>query len=237
MIPFKQYIHNQSLDNLVEIALTESKIELSQHDSYIVELIKEAYSKDFLTEAPISSIQKRQNASDTKEKQYTDKAHEIIGKDKLVSYQDIIPGNFYHYKYRAKGYEDNKLDFYERNPLIVCIDATKKIILGLNFHYVKPEIRTRYLDVLKRKYGKLWDNDQTISLSWDDAKSLFGVNANRMLKAYIPRRISECYQLHRLAFYTLCKVDSSNFTPEVTKSTVWKYPPDIKGNNFKIDKS
>jgi hypothetical protein len=262
METFKQFVNKDSLtlDELVEVALNDNKITLSEDDAYLVEMIKDAYKTEALNEAimtpsltrparpvqlsdknkvphPTDPIQKRIDQSEKKWKEYNAKAKVIIGaKEKPVSTRLITPGFFYHFKYKSKFYDLGKIDFFERNPLIACVDRTSKIVLGLNFHYLSPTERVAILNKLKQTYGAKWDNPKSqIDFTWEKAKIMFPGKAKRMIKAYLPNRIQECYAVPRQALYTLCQVDTSNFTPEVTKSTVWKNPSDIKGNRFSLE--
>ena len=43
----------------------------------------------------------------------------------------IIPsGHFYTFNYDAKGYEEGTLNYFDKNPLIICLDSDDDYLLG-----------------------------------------------------------------------------------------------------------
>jgi len=70
--------------------------------------------------------------------------------------QRLTIGGIYHYVYDAKYKE--QLDTWDRLPLCVPIDITKKHILGLNLHYVPVRTRRLILIELIGNIQKINDN-------------------------------------------------------------------------------
>ena len=83
--------------------------------------------------------------------------------------KQILPGHFYMFYYPEPKHKD-RLKYYDRFPLFLCIGKTDKHLLGLNLHYYPPKMRTLlFLDLLQYR------NTTNI----EDNTRLF-VNYNRM---------------------------------------------------------
>ncbi len=57
-------------------------------------------------------------------------------------------GNMYMYIYDPKG--KTELPYYDRFPLTIMIEGYKDGFLGLNLHYLRPDIRAKFLEELMR---------------------------------------------------------------------------------------
>ena len=60
----------------------------------------------------------------------------ILNDNKRKKVTGFKSGNFYLYKYDSKLYAKNKLEFYDASPLILCMKARGKYLLGLNLNYL-----------------------------------------------------------------------------------------------------
>ena len=58
----------------------------------------------------------------------------------------LNPGNVYMFHYTAKHYKT--LPYYDKFPLTVIIDVSSKYFMGLNVHYLPPELRAQLFDQL-----------------------------------------------------------------------------------------
>lgn len=77
-------------------------------------------------------------------------------------------GRMYAYRYSAKGDGTDALPYWDRFPLIILVGPAKGGWYGINFHYLRPQIRQRLLGKLlkfRRDSGRL--SEKTIlKLSW-----------------------------------------------------------------------
>lgn len=75
-------------------------------------------------------------------------------------------GNMYMYFYDPKGKQD--LPYYDRFPLVVMIERYKDGFLGLNLHYLRPDIRAKFLDeLMKLAPGKVKSNTRLLKAKYD----------------------------------------------------------------------
>lgn len=58
----------------------------------------------------------------------------------------LLPGRMYMMHYKPK--DLNKLPYYDRFPVFLCMNVHKEWFTGLNFHYLPPENRVELLDQL-----------------------------------------------------------------------------------------
>jgi endonuclease V-like protein UPF0215 family len=182
------------------------------------------------------ALKARISKSNQKWKDFTSNAKELIGANsKTVSPTIMTPGMCYFFKYRSKLYDKMEIDFYEQNPIIICIEKKPKVILGLNFHYLSPAERKEIVRKLNIPTSVNTKKLSTMITNWSIAKSVLGENrAKRMLKAYLPNRISECYALVPYHLHVFADLDMSNFTSDVTKTYVWKDWQNLKRNKFNL---
>jgi hypothetical protein len=57
--------------------------------------------------------------------------------------QSPFEGSMHTFLYKAKG--DGKLPYWDRFPLVIAINQTSTHFMGLNLHYLNPQIRQRFL--------------------------------------------------------------------------------------------
>jgi hypothetical protein len=58
----------------------------------------------------------------------------------------LLPGRMYMMHYKPK--DINKLPYYDRFPVFLCMNVHKEWFTGLNFHYLPPENRVELMDQL-----------------------------------------------------------------------------------------
>ena len=58
----------------------------------------------------------------------------------------LLPGRMYMMQYKPK--DINKLIYYDRFPVFMCLNVHKEWFTGLNFHYLPPELRAELLNEL-----------------------------------------------------------------------------------------
>ena len=74
-------------------------------------------------------------------------------------------GNMYMYMYDPKTKQD--LPYYDRFPLVIMIEKYKDGFLGLNLHYLRPDIRAKFLDELMRLApGKVKSNSRLLKAKY-----------------------------------------------------------------------
>ncbi len=74
-------------------------------------------------------------------------------------------GNMYMYVYDPKTKQD--LPYYDRFPLVIMIEKYKDGFLGLNLHYLRPDIRAKFLDELMRLApGKVKSNSRLLKAKY-----------------------------------------------------------------------
>jgi len=77
-----------------------------------------------------------------------------------------IAGNMYMYFYDPK--HKKTLPYYDRFPLILMIEPRKGGFLGLNLHYLRPDIRAKFLDeLMKLAPKKVGNNSRLTKLRYD----------------------------------------------------------------------
>jgi len=80
--------------------------------------------------------------------------------------QREMVGNMYMYVYDPKTKKD--LPYYDRFPLVVMIEKYKDGFLGLNLHYLRPDIRAKFLDeLMKLAPGKVKSNTRLLKAKYD----------------------------------------------------------------------
>ena len=80
--------------------------------------------------------------------------------------QREMVGNMYMYVYDPK--TKKELPYYDRFPLVVMIEKYKDGFLGLNLHYLRPDIRAKFLDeLMKLAPGKVKTNTRLLKAKYD----------------------------------------------------------------------
>lgn len=73
-------------------------------------------------------------------------------KDLAKRKSQVRPGKIYTYGYDPK--HKAKLPYYDRVPLIVCLEIYKDGWLGLNLHYLSPKHRLAVMEILYKLYDE-----------------------------------------------------------------------------------
>lgn len=87
--------------------------------------------------------------------------------------QLFMPGDMYMFRYDAKG--KDTLPYYDRFPLIMLIEEYKGGFMGINFHYLPPELRAV---LMNKMYTFLsddsFDQKTRLKFKYQQLKSLSG---------------------------------------------------------------
>ncbi|MFA6089995.1 MAG: hypothetical protein WC755_09135, partial [Candidatus Woesearchaeota archaeon] len=96
-------------------------------------------------------------------------------------------GRFFNFSYSSKYYEDlHKLEFYDKNPLIITLDHDSKYILALNLHYFPTTNCTKMIEKMEKDFTKYWPKNESIAISWEYFKDDFqDVKPKFLIKRYI----------------------------------------------------
>ena len=83
------------------------------------------------------------------------------------------PGELYMFRYDPKGKET--LPYYDRYPLVMIIDIYEEGFLGVNFHYLPPELRAILMDKMYRyKNREEFDEQMRLLIDYQKLKRLPG---------------------------------------------------------------
>lgn len=118
------------------------------------------------------SVKKAADWLNTKLKTIT--GNELLAdRERLVSRGQLnnkMIGRMMMYYYDPKG--KVTLPYYDRFPLTIVVKLNRNGFLGLNLHYLPPELRVRLLDGLYRIYKtKHMDENRKLNLSYQLLKS------------------------------------------------------------------
>lgn len=97
-----------------------------------------------------------------------------------------VPGNMYMYSYDPKTKE--QLDYYDTFPLIICLEVYKDGFLGLNLHYVDPQMRAVILlELLTITNNRNYDEKTKFAITYQKLQSLSKMKSvsQHMLKRYL----------------------------------------------------
>lgn len=96
------------------------------------------------------------------------------------------PGKLYMFGYDAK-YKD-KLAYWDKFPLMVCLGVSSTHMVGLNLHYIPPKQREEFLESLLRYAStKLITNKTALKIDWSKVKAFKG--AHHMIKMYLASNV------------------------------------------------
>ena len=84
-----------------------------------------------------------------------DTADEFYSKAKKSGNKTIKPGVMAAYFYDPK--TKQKMKYYDRFPLIMCVKMYSNGFLGLNFHYLPPLLRAKLMDSIDRAGSVNWE--------------------------------------------------------------------------------
>ena len=98
----------------------------------------------------------------------------------------LAPGRMYTFGYDAK--LKKILPYWDKFPLIIVLDAYKDGFIGLNFHYLSPIDRMKFMNkIMKFATQKGEVEDMTakarFNMSWDAVKQI--PNADKMIHKYL----------------------------------------------------
>ena len=98
----------------------------------------------------------------------------------------LAPGKMYTFGYDAK--LKAILPYWDKFPLIICLDANKDGFMGLNFHYLSPVDRMKFLNKIMKfatQKGEVEDmtDKASFNISWDAVKTI--PNADKMIHKYL----------------------------------------------------
>ena len=96
-------------------------------------------------------------------------------------------GQIYTYIYDAK--HKDKLPYWDKLPLTVVLDYNMKYMLGLNFHYLAPKSRARFLKQLSEKFKAGMDEDARIMASYRALKAMNLNYYKPTIKLYLLERV------------------------------------------------
>ena len=95
----------------------------------------------------------------------------------------------YMYIYDPKGKQE--LPYYDRFPLTIMIEGYKDGFLGLNLHYLRPDIRAKFLEeLMKLAPGRVKDNTRLLKARYSLLQSTRKFKEFRpCLKRYLGNQI------------------------------------------------
>jgi hypothetical protein len=149
-----------------------------------------------------------------------DKIRRPKSKDK-VKVDSVRPGIFYTMNYISKLYEEDKLEFYDKQPLILCLDTRGIYMWGINFHYIPKTRRVRAINRLKKRYPEQWDANKILpNVSY---KNIAGelAHVEIMVKQYIIGNISKISKIENVEMETAVLARTEDFIGRSAES-IWK---------------
>lgn len=154
-------------------------------------------------------------------------------KDKLKKGIDKIKaintraGGFYTFEYESKWYDifdvngQRKLEYYDAQPIILLLGKNGKYSLGLNFHYLPPDVRKRVFDRLKVRYKEQWKSNKILpNLQWNNIKKEVSY-ADFMVHLYINNNIGKISRVKNTELDKVIHLPSEKFIG-ISSSEVWK---------------
>jgi len=98
----------------------------------------------------------------------------------------LMPGKIYTFGYDAK--HKKTLPYWDKFPLIVVLDVYQGGFIGLNFHYLKPTDRERFLNKLlkfasQKGDPETFDHKAIFNVTWNIVKTI--PNADKMIHKYL----------------------------------------------------
>jgi hypothetical protein len=117
------------------------------------------------------------------------------GKDGLLPTY-VKSGMFLTFKYSSKLFEEDKLEYFDAQPLILVLGKSGDYILGLNFHYIPSSIREQVMKRLKNRYKVQWESGGVLpNISWGTVQREL-MYTNYMVHLYlIPRIMSKIQRI------------------------------------------
>jgi len=133
------------------------------------------------------------------------------GKQKINVRTGIKTGHFVTMNYASKMYEEDKLDFYDQQPLILVLGQNSGYVQGLNFHYVKRSARLKIINKLKKLRKKAFKENKPLpNLQWSSIASEVKY-ATFMIKLYIKDRIMKPQLIKNTDIHKVIHLPSEDF--------------------------
>ena len=125
----------------------------------------------------------------------------ILKQDSLFIDSTPEPGKMYLFQYDAKTKE--KLPYFDRIPLILLVNEAPNGFVGLNIHYLSPQVRAKFFSKLLelRNTKKRFDRRTHLQLSYDFLNGSskykeFAPTFKRYLFEYVKSPIKEVNSQH-----------------------------------------
>jgi len=122
-------------------------------------------------------------------------ATRLMKEDRSRLVDRIVPGKMYMFFYDPK--HKQTLPYYDRFPLIVPIRPYSDGFLGINFHYLPPQLRAKLMDALYEiTSNDRYDQTTKVRLSYAILKStskmrMFRPTIKRYLTSHVESRFLE----------------------------------------------
>jgi len=106
--------------------------------------------------------------------------------------QNINPGEMYLFNYDSKLYEEGRLAYYDKMPLIMLLGIDRKYMLGLSLHYLPRKTRLYFVKKIILKNYKLLQRGLPPRILYSeikDAANLWYREGMVIIRKYIRSRI------------------------------------------------
>jgi hypothetical protein len=113
------------------------------------------------------------------------KVKDLIKEKKKLSNKDFEPGNLIFTHYNAKFKENT----YDQTPLVLVLRRSKKYTLGLNFHWILPNMRTNLVFAIMKMNKANIKRGRPLEFSYQDLKPMLkGLGYAPCIRLYINAR-------------------------------------------------
>jgi len=127
----------------------------------------------------------------------------------------VKKGHIITYDYRSKLFAQDKLDYYDKHPLVVVTSSNSLYFWGFNIHYLPQILRDDVVEYLEHKYPKEFAKpNYTKSLpgfSYDKFKVQFPYIAQVLIKCYIRKNATGITAISTEEYKRLTAMDTSKF--------------------------
>ena len=146
----------------------------------------------------------------------------LLKDDALNPTSKELMGAMYMYFYDPK--HKKTLAYYDRFPLILMIEPRKGGFLGLNLHYLRPDIRDKFLDeLMKLAPGKVTDTSRLRRLRYDLISGTRKYKEFRpCLKMYLTSNIRSKMVRVPMSEWEIAVFLPTEQFKKAPKNTVWK---------------
>lgn len=117
-----------------------------------------------------------------------------VGRMKLLAdnqkYQHSKPGigRFCFFFYSAKGYTDGTLDYYDTSPLSLILSEDSKHFAGLNWHYLRLDLRVRLFQEILKIQGSNFSEQKKLEITYESIKAVTNLY-KPCYKQYLKNRV------------------------------------------------